>query len=468
MAGPRTLFDKIWESHVIAPQGEGTYLIYIDLHLIHEVTTPQAFEGLKLAGRKVRRPDATLAVADHNVPTSNRSRGIDDPESKLQVDTLEKNVKEFGVPYFAVDSVNQGIVHIIGPEQGLSQPGMTIVCGDSHTATHGAMGAFAFGIGTSEVEHVLATQTLIQAPAKNMLMSVDGSLGAGVSPKDVILAIIGKIGTAGGTGHVIEYAGSTFRGMSMEGRMTVCNMSIEAGARAGVVAPDDKTIAYLIGRSYVPKGAAWEQAVAYWRTLPSDPGAKYDKEVRFDAAEIAPHVSWGTSPQDVLPVTGRVPDPTKVDDPLKRAAMLRSLEYMALKPNTRLVDIPIERVFIGSCTNSRIEDLRAAAAVARGRRVADGVRALVVPGSGLVKHQAEEEGLDRVFLEAGFEWREPGCSNCMSMNNDRAINGERIASTSNRNFEGRQGPGAKTHLMGPAMAAAAAVTGHLTDVRQLG
>jgi 3-isopropylmalate/(R)-2-methylmalate dehydratase large subunit len=468
MAPPRTLFDKIWENHVIAPQGEGTYLIYIDLHLIHEVTTPQAFEGLKLAGRNVRRPDATVAVSDHNVPTSDRSKGIDDPESKLQVDTLERNVKEFGVPYFPVDSINQGIVHIIGPEQGLSQPGMTIVCGDSHTATHGAMGALAFGIGTSEVEHVLATQTLIQAPAKNMLIEVNGGLGAGVSPKDVILAIIGKIGTAGGTGHVIEYAGSTFRDMSMEGRMTVCNMSIEAGARAGLVAPDEKTIAYIIGRPYAPKGAAWEQAVAYWRTLPSDPGAKYDREAHLDAADIAPHVSWGTSPQDVVPITGRVPDPAQVDDPLKRAAMRRSLEYMALAPNTRLVDVPVQRVFIGSCTNSRIEDLRAAAAIAKGRRVADGVRALVVPGSGLVKHQAEEEGLDQIFLEAGFEWREPGCSMCMSMNADKAINGERIASTSNRNFEGRQGRNAKTHLMGPAMAAAAAVTGRLADVRQLG
>jgi 3-isopropylmalate/(R)-2-methylmalate dehydratase large subunit len=467
MAQPPTLFDKIWDNHVIAPQGEDTYLIYIDLHLIHEVTTPQAFEGLKLAGRKVRRPDATMAVADHNVPTSDRSRGIDEPESKLQVDTLERNVKEFGVPYFPIDSINQGIVHIIGPEQGLSQPGMTIVCGDSHTATHGAMGALAFGIGTSEVEHVLATQTLIQAPAKNMLIEVNGSLGAGVSPKDVILAIIGKIGTAGGTGHVFEYAGGTFRDMSMEGRMTVCNMSIEAGARAGLVAPDDKTIAYVMGRPYAPKGAAWEQAVAYWRTLPSDAGAKYDKEAHLDTADIAPHVTWGTSPQDVSPITGRVPDPAQVDDPLKRAAMLRSLEYMALAPNTRLVDVPVERVFIGSCTNSRIEDLRAAAAIAKGRHVADGVRALVVPGSGLVKHQAEEEGLDRIFLEAGFEWREPGCSNCMSMNNDRAVNGERIASTSNRNFEGRQGKNAKTHLMGPAMAAAAAVTGHLADVRQL-
>ena len=469
MAPPRTLFDKIWDSHVIEHEDRNTdtCLIYIDLHLIHEVTTPQAFEGLKLAGRKVRRPDATMAVADHNVPTSDRSRGIDDLESKLQVDTLERNVKEFGVPYFPVDSINQGIVHIIGPEQGLSQPGMTIVCGDSHTATHGAMGALAFGIGTSEVEHVLATQTLIQAPAKNMLIEVNGRLGAGVSPKDVVLAIIGKIGTAGGTGHVFEYAGSTFRDMSMEGRMTVCNMSIEAGARAGLVAPDETTIAYLRGRPFAPKGAAWEQAVAYWRSLPSDPGARYSKEAQLDAADIAPHVTWGTSPQDVSPITGRVPDPAQVDDPLKRAAMQRSLEYMALSPNTLLTDLPVQRVFIGSCTNSRIEDLRAAAAIARGRRVAAGVRALVVPGSGLVKHQAEEEGLDQIFLEAGFEWREPGCSMCMSMNADKAMNGERIASTSNRNFEGRQGKNAKTHLMGPAMAAAAAVTGHLADVRDL-
>jgi 3-isopropylmalate/(R)-2-methylmalate dehydratase large subunit len=468
MAQSRTLFDKIWDSHVIAPQGEGTYLIYIDLHLIHEVTTPQAFEGLRAAGRKVRRPDATIAVCDHNIPTSNRSAGIDEPESKLQVDTLEQNVLDFGVPYFPINSINQGIVHIIGPEQGLSQPGMTIVCGDSHTATHGAMGALAFGIGTSEVEHVLATQTLSQVHAKNMLIEVNGSLGAGVSPKDVILAIIGKIGTAGGTGHVVEYAGSTFRAMSMEGRMTVCNMTIEAGARAGLVAPDETTFAYVKGRPYAPKGAAWEQALAYWKTLPSDPGAHYDKSVRLDTADIAPHVSWGTSPQDVAPITGRVPDPAEVADAQKRAAMERSLQYMQLKPKTPLVEIPVQRVFIGSCTNSRIEDLRAAAAVAKGRRVAEGVRALVVPGSGLVKHQAEEEGLDRVFLEAGFEWREPGCSNCMSMNNDRAEHGERIASTSNRNFEGRQGPNAKTHLMGPAMAAAAAVTGHLADVRQLG
>ncbi len=468
MAEPRTLFDKVWQSHVIAPQGEGTYLIYIDLHLIHEVTTPQAFEGLKLAGRKVHRPDATIAVADHNIPTSNRKAGIDDPESKLQVDTLERNVEEFGVPYFPVDSINQGIVHIIGPEQGLSQPGMTIVCGDSHTATHGALGALAFGIGTSEVEHVLATQTLIQAPAKNMLVEVNGTLAAGVSAKDVILAIIGKIGTAGGTGHVIEYAGSTFRAMSMEGRMTVCNMTIEAGARAGLVAPDETTFAYVKGRPYAPKGAAWEQALAYWRTLPSDPGAHYDKKAALDASDIAPHVSWGTNPEMVAPITGRVPDPAEIDDPLKRAAVERALQYMQLAPKTPLVEIPVERVFIGSCTNSRIEDLRAAAAIAKGRRVADGVRALVVPGSGLVKRQAEEEGLDRIFRAAGFEWREPGCSNCMSMNNDRAEHGERIASTSNRNFEGRQGPGAKTHLMGPAMAAAAAVTGRLADVRQLG
>jgi 3-isopropylmalate/(R)-2-methylmalate dehydratase large subunit len=468
MPEPRTLFDKIWQSHVIAPQGEGTYLIYIDLHLIHEVTTPQAFEGLKLAGRKVRRPDATIAVADHNIPTSNRKAGIDEPESKLQVDTLERNVREFGVPYFPIDSVNQGIVHIIGPEQGLSQPGMTIVCGDSHTATHGALGALAFGIGTSEVEHVLATQTLIQTPAKNMLVEVNGTLGAGVSPKDVILAIIGKIGTAGGTGHVIEYAGSTFRAMSMEGRMTVCNMTIEAGARAGLVAPDETTLAYVKGRPYAPKGAAWDQAVAYWNTLPSDRGAQYDKKASLDTVDIAPHVSWGTNPEMVAPITGRVPDPADIDDPLKRAAVERALQYMQLKAKTPLTEIPVERVFIGSCTNSRIEDLRAAAAIAKGRRVAAGVRALVVPGSGLVKRQAEDEGLDRIFLEAGFEWREPGCSNCMSMNNDRAEHGERIASTSNRNFEGRQGPGAKTHLMGPAMAAAAAVSGHLADVRQLG
>jgi 3-isopropylmalate/(R)-2-methylmalate dehydratase large subunit len=471
MPQPKTLFDKIWDAHVIAPQGEGTYLIYIDLHLIHEVTTPQAFEGLKLAGRKVRRPDKTLAVADHNIPTSSRHAGADwivDPDSRLQVEVLERNVKEFGVPYFPIDSIDQGIVHVIGPEQGLSQPGMTIVCGDSHTATHGAMGALAFGIGTSEVEHVLATQTLIQAPAKDMLIEVNGGLGAGVNSKDVILAIIAKIGTAGGTGCVFEYAGSTFRDMSMEARMTVCNMSIEAGARAGLVAPDEKTIAYVMGKPHAPKGAAWEEAVRYWRTLPSDPGAKFDKEVHLDAADIAPHVTWGTNPEQAAPVTGRVPDPAQIDDPLKRAAVERSLQYMQLKPNTLLTEVPVQRVFIGSCTNSRIEDLRSAAAIAKGRKVADGVTALVVPGSGHVKHQAEEEGLDRIFVEAGFEWRDAGCSMCMSMNDDKAMNGERVATTSNRNFEGRQGKNAKSHLMSPAMAAAAAITGHLADVRQLG
>jgi len=467
MAAPSTLFDKIWQSHVVDRQDDGTCLIYIDMHLVHEVTSPQAFEGLRLAGRRVHRPDATIAVPDHNVPTTDRSRGIDDPESKLQLETLERNVREFGVPYFPIDDVRQGIVHIIGPEQGLTQPGMTIVCGDSHTATHGAFGALAFGIGTSEVEHVLATQTLIQRPAKNMLVNVEGTLPVGVTAKDVILAIIAEIGTAGGTGHVIEYAGSTIRGLSMEGRMTLCNMSIEAGARAGLVAPDETTFAYLRGRPHAPKGGAWEQAVTYWRTLPSDPGARYDREARLAAADIAPQVTWGTSPQDALPITGRVPDPATVGDPLKRAAMQRSLEYMGLTPHTPLAEIPVQRVFIGSCTNSRIEDLRAAAVIAKGRRVAEGVRALVVPGSGLVKHQAEEEGLDRVFLEAGFEWREPGCSMCMSMNADKAAPGERVASTSNRNFEGRQGKGARTHLVSPAMAAAAAITGRLTDVREL-
>ena len=468
MAPPRTLFDKIWDSHVVDRQDDGTCLIYIDMHLVHEVTSPQAFEGLRLAGRRVHRPDATIAVPDHNVPTTERSRGIDDPESKLQLETLDHNVREFGVPYFPIDDIRQGIVHIIGPEQGLTQPGMTIVCGDSHTATHGAFGALAFGIGTSEVEHVLATQTLIQRPAKNMRVAVDGALPLGVTAKDVILAIIAEIGTAGGTGHVIEYAGSTIRGLSMEGRMTLCNMSIEAGARAGLVAPDETTFAYLQGRPHAPKGGAWEQAVADWRTLPSDPGAHYDREVQLTASAIAPQVTWGTSPQDALPITGRVPDPATIDDPLKRAAMQRALEYMGLTPHTPLAEIPVQRVFIGSCTNSRIEDLRAAAVIAKGRRVAGGVRALVVPGSGLVKHQAEEEGLDRIFLEAGFEWREPGCSMCMSMNADKAAPGERVASTSNRNFEGRQGKGARTHLVSPAMAAAAAITGRLTDVRELG
>ncbi|HWI29678.1 MAG TPA: 3-isopropylmalate dehydratase large subunit [Stellaceae bacterium] len=468
MAKPRTLFDKIWDSHVVDRQPDGTCLIYIDRHLVHEVTSPQAFEGLRANRRKVRRPDLTIAVADHNLPTTDRSRGIAEPESRLQVETLERNVVEFGVPYFAVDDIRQGIVHIIGPEQGMTQPGTTIVCGDSHTATHGAFGALAFGIGTSEVEHVLATQTLIQQPAKNMLIKVEGDLPFGVTAKDLILAIIGRIGTAGGTGHVVEYAGSAIRKLSMEGRMTVCNMTIEAGARAGLIAPDETTFAYLKGRPFAPKGGAWEQALAFWRTLPSDPGAQYDKEAMLQAAEVAPQVTWGTSPQDVLPITGKVPDPAEIADEAKRAAMQRSLDYMGLTPGTPLAEVPVQRVFIGSCTNGRIEDLRAAAAVAKGRKVAAGVNAMVVPGSGLVKHQAEEEGLDRVFVEAGFEWREPGCSMCLAMNPDKLEPGERCASTSNRNFEGRQGRGGRTHLVSPAMAAAAAVRGTLADVRDLG
>jgi len=467
MTKPRTLFDKIWDSHVVDRQPDGTCLLYVDRHLVHEVTSPQAFEGLRATGRRVRRPDATIAVADHNVPTTDRSRGIEEPESRLQVETLERNVKEFGVPYFGMTDIRQGIVHIIGPEQGMTQPGMTIVCGDSHTATHGAFGALAFGIGTTEVEHVLATQTLIQKPAKNMLVRVEGTLPFGVTPKDLILAIIGKIGTAGGTGHVIEYAGSAIRGLSMEGRMTVCNMTIEGGARAGLVAPDETTFEYLKGKPHAPKGAAWEQAVRYWRTLPSDPDAHYDTDVELDAASIVPQVTWGTSPEDVLPITGVVPNPADAADEGKRQAMQRSLQYMGLTPGTPLASVPVQRVFIGSCTNGRIEDLRAAAAVAKGRKVADGVNALVVPGSGLVKEQAEEEGLDRVFLDAGFEWREAGCSMCLAMNADKLEPGQRCASTSNRNFEGRQGRGGRTHLVSPAMAAAAAVTGHLTDVRKL-
>jgi 3-isopropylmalate/(R)-2-methylmalate dehydratase large subunit len=468
MAKPRTLFDKIWDSHLVDRQADGTCLLYIDRHLVHEVTSPQAFEGLRMNGRKVRRPQATIAVADHNVPTTDRSRGIAEPESRLQVETLERNVREFGIPYFGMADIRQGIVHIIGPEQGMTQPGMTIVCGDSHTATHGAFGALAFGIGTSEVEHVLATQTLIQQPAKNMLVRIEGDLGFGVTAKDLILGVIGRIGTAGGTGHVIEYGGSAIRKLSMEGRMTVCNMSIEAGARAGLVAPDETTFAYLMGRPNAPKGAAWEQALKFWKTLPSDPGARYDKEVAIDAGQLAPQVTWGTSPQDVLPITGVVPDPADVADESRRQAMARSLDYMGLVPGTPLMEVPVQRVFIGSCTNGRIEDLRAAAAVAEGRKVAPGVSAMVVPGSGLVKHQAEEEGLDRIFIAAGFEWREPGCSMCLAMNADKLVSGERCASTSNRNFEGRQGRGGRTHLMSPAMAVAAAVTGRLADVRALG
>jgi len=467
MAQKRTIFDKIWESHLVEQLPDGTCLLYIDRHLVHEVTSPQAFEGLRLSRRKVRQPLATIAVVDHNVPTTDRSKGISDPESKLQIETLDRNAKEFGIPYFGIDDLRQGIVHIIGPEQGMTQPGMTIVCGDSHTATHGAFGALAFGIGTSEVEHVLATQTLIQRRAKNMRVSVEGDLPQGVTAKDLILGIIGQIGTAGGTGHVVEYAGDAIRKLSMEGRMTVCNMSIEAGARAGLIAPDETTFDYLKGRPSAPKGAAWEQAVAFWKTLPSDPGAVYDQEITIDASKIAPQVTWGTSPEDVLPITGSVPDPAEAADPGKREQMERALRYIGLVPGTRLTDVPVQRVFIGSCTNGRIEDLREAAAIAKGRKVAAGVNAMIVPGSGLVKHQAEEEGLDRIFLEAGFEWREAGCSMCLAMNADRLEPGERCASTSNRNFEGRQGRGGRTHLMSPAMAAAAAVTGRLADVREL-
>jgi 3-isopropylmalate/(R)-2-methylmalate dehydratase large subunit len=467
MAKPRTLFDKIWDSHVVHTQDDGTCLLYIDRHLVHEVTSPQAFEGLRLSGRKVHRPDATVAVADHNVPTTDRSQGIADPESRIQVETLEANCRDFGVSYYGMSDIRQGIVHIIGPEQGFTLPGTTIVCGDSHTATHGAFGALAFGIGTSEVEHVLATQTLIQRPAKNMRITVDGELPPGITAKDIILAIIGKIGTAGGTGHVIEYAGDAIKKLSMEGRMTVCNMSIEAGARGGLIAPDETTFAYLKGRPHSPKGAAWEAAVAYWKTLPSDPGAKYDTEVTIKAKDIVPQVTWGTSPQDVLPITGVVPNPADEKDEGKRAAIERSLAYMGLKPGTKLAEVTVDRVFIGSCTNARIEDLRAAAKIAQGKKVAGHVKAMVVPGSGLVKHQAEEEGLDKIFLAAGFEWREPGCSMCLAMNADRLEPGERCASTSNRNFEGRQGRGGRTHLMSPEMAAAAAVTGHLADVREI-
>ena len=463
----RTLFDKVWDSHVVEQLEDGTCVLYIDRHLVHEVTSPQAFEGLRLAGRRLRRPDATIAVVDHNIPTSDRSQGIAEPESRLQVETLEQNVREFGVPYFPVQDARQGIVHIIGPEQGISLPGMTIVCGDSHTSTHGAMGALAFGIGTSEVEHVMATQTLLQKPARNMLVQVDGLLGLGVTAKDLVLAVIGTIGTAGGTGHVIEYAGEAVRALDMAGRMTVCNMSIEAGARAGMIAPDDTTFEYVRGRPYAPQGEAFDHAVAYWRTLASDPGAHYDRVVTLHANEIGPMVTWGTSPEAVLPITGTVPDPAMVEDEASRAQMQRMLDYMALTPGQKLTDIAVDVVFIGSCTNGRIEDMRAAAAVARGRHVAPGVRAMVVPGSGLVKRQAEAEGLDKVLLEAGFEWREAGCSMCLGMNPDRLTPGQRCASTSNRNFEGRQGPGGRTHLLSPSMAAAAAVTGRLTDVRGL-
>jgi 3-isopropylmalate/(R)-2-methylmalate dehydratase large subunit len=467
---PRTLFDKIWDSHVVERLPDGTCILYIDRHLLHEVTSPQAFEGLRLAGRKLRRPDLTIAVADHNIPTvgSRVPSDIRETDSRIQVETLEKNVVEFGVPYIPILDVRQGIVHIIGPELGLSLPGTTIVCGDSHTSTHGALGALAFGIGTSEVEHVMATQTLLQRPAKNMQIDVSGTLGFGCTAKDVVLAIIGKITTAGGTGHVIEYTGDTIRALDMAGRMTVSNMTIEAGARAGLIAPDQTTFDYVKGRDFAPKGEAFEQAVAYWRTLPTDPGAHYDTRVALSTADIAPMVTWGTTPGAVIPVTGVVPNPADEPDEGKRTQMQRMLEYMGVAAGQKLTDLKVDVVFIGSCTNGRIEDIRAAAAVAKGRRVAEGVQALVVPGSGLVKRQAEEEGLDRILLEAGFEWRDPCCSMCLGMNPDKLTPGQRCASTSNRNFEGRQGPNGRTHLLSPSMAAAAAVTGRLADVRQLG
>ncbi|MFL2771826.1 MAG: 3-isopropylmalate dehydratase large subunit [Rhodospirillaceae bacterium] len=464
----QTLYDKLWESHVIHQDEDGAALIYIDLHLTHEVTTPQAYEGLRLAGRNLHCPNKTIAVPDHNVPsTPDRLNKIDDPASRLQLETLKKNCEDFGVEYIPMNDIRQGIVHIIGPEQGLTQPGKTIVCGDSHTATHGAFGALAFGIGTSDVEHTLATQTLLMKKSKNMRVKVDGKLPEGTTAKDIVLAIIGHIGTAGGTGHVIEYQGEALADLSMEGRMTVCNMTIEGGARAGLIAPDEKTFEYLKGKPRAPKGAAWEAAIAYWKRLRSDEGAVFDKEVVLCADDIVPHVTWGTSPEDVLPITASVPAPDDFDDTDKQTSVLRSLEYMGLKPGTPLESLPVDKVFIGSCTNGRIEDLRAAAKVFKDRKVVGSVTALIVPGSGLVKYQAEEEGLDQVFLDAGAEWREPSCSMCLGMNPDVLDSGERCASTSNRNFEGRQGRGGRTHLLSPGMAAAAAVTGHLTDVRKL-
>ncbi|MDX2265624.1 MAG: 3-isopropylmalate dehydratase large subunit [Hyphomicrobiales bacterium] len=462
----RTLYDKIWDDHVVDAQPDGTCLLYIDRHLVHEVTSPQAFEGLRMTGRKVRAPHKTLAVVDHNVPTTDRSQGIADAESALQVETLAHNARDFGVEYYGERDIRQGIVHVIGPEQGFTLPGTTIVCGDSHTSTHGAFGALAHGIGTSEVEHVLATQTLIQKKAKNMRVTVDGQLPAGVTAKDIILSIIGEIGTAGGTGYVLEYAGEAIRALSMEGRMTVCNMSIEGGARAGLIAPDEKTFEYIKGRPRSPKGAAWDAAMTYWRTLYSDDGAHFDREVKLDAAALPPIVTWGTSPEDVVSITGAVPDPDAVADENKRAAMKRALAYMGLTPGTRMTDIRIDKVFLGSCTNGRIEDLRAAAAVLNGHKVAESVSAMVVPGSGLVKQQAEAEGLDVIFKNAGFEWREPGCSMCLGMNPDQLKPGERCASTSNRNFEGRQGFKGRTHLVSPQMAAAAAVAGRFVDIRE--
>jgi len=463
---PQTLYDKIWNEHIVHQQSDGTTLLYVDRHLIHEVTSPQAFEGLRLSKRKVRKPNLTLAVADHNVPTTDRSKGINDKESKIQVDVLEKNCKEFGIELFDMQDKRQGIVHIIGPEQGFTQPGTVIVCGDSHTATHGAFGALAFGIGTSEVEHVLATQTLIQKKSGNLRVNVVGKLPTGVTSKDVILQTIGKIGTAGGTGMVIEYAGNVIENLNVEQRMTICNMSIEAGARAGLIAPDEKTFQYLKGKPMSPKKADWDKAVEYWDKLKSDPDAKFEKEVEIKADDISPMVTWGTSPQDVVAVTSVVPDPEKEKNEDRKKAMVRSLNYMGLKPNTKIADIKVDRIFIGSCTNGRIGDLREAAKILKGRKIAAHINAMVVPGSGLVKQQAEEEKIDKIFKDAGFDWREPGCSMCLAMNDDKLNPKERCASTSNRNFEGRQGRGGRTHLVSPAMAAAAAIDGHLTDVRK--
>lgn len=464
----QTLYDKLWQQHVVHEESDGTALLYIDRHLVHEVTSPQAFEGLRLEGRKPRRINANLAVADHNVPTTDRSHGIADPVSRLQVETLDQNCEEFGITEFKMNDVRQGIVHVIGPEQGATLPGMTVVCGDSHTSTHGAFAALAQGIGTSEVEHVLATQCLLQKKSRTMQILVEGTLGTGVTAKDIALAIIGHIGTAGGTGYAIEFSGSAIRSLSMEGRMTLCNMAIEAGARAGMVAVDDTTIDYVKGRPFAPKGEMWDLAVANWRSLVSDPDAQFDKVITMDAAQIMPQVTWGTSPEMVTTVDGKVPDPAKESDPVKRSSIEHALKYMGLQPNTPITDIQIDKVFIGSCTNSRIEDLRAAADVARGRHIAKNIKlAMVVPGSGLVKKQAELEGLDKVFVDAGFEWREPGCSMCLAMNADKLEPGERCASTSNRNFEGRQGPGSRTHLVSPAMAAAAAIAGHFADVRNM-
>ncbi|MFL4994108.1 MAG: 3-isopropylmalate dehydratase large subunit [Microvirga sp.] len=468
MAKPRTLYDKIWDDHVVDQQDDGTCLLYIDRHLVHEVTSPQAFEGLRMTGRQVRQPHKTLAVVDHNVPTSDRSHGIEDPEAATQVAALAQNAKDFGVEYYNELDTRQGIVHVVGPEQGFTLPGMTIVCGDSHTSTHGAFGSLAHGIGTSEVEHVLATQTLIQKKARNMRVTVDGQLPAGVTAKDIILAIIGEIGTAGGTGHVIEYAGEAIRSLSMEGRMTICNMSIEGGARAGMVAPDEKTYAYLKGRPKAPQGEAWEAAVRYWDSLRTDEGAFFDTEIRLDAANLPPIVTWGTSPEDVVSIAGVVPNPDDIPDENKRRSKWRALEYMGLTPGTKITDIALDRVFIGSCTNGRIEDLREVAKVVEGKRVAESVDAMIVPGSGIVKMQAEAEGLDEIFKAAGFDWREPGCSMCLAMNADRLSPHERCASTSNRNFEGRQGFKGRTHLVSPAMAAAAAIAGRFVDIRTFG